>query len=216
MKKILSAVLACTATMALVATTASATDAGATDPAGSEGVKYEEVEIKSELTLKDGKLELKGADAAKELLTKDGKTYTWADVEEVVFAADKTFSVSFAADKAKAGVDVFVLGVDELDDSPADVAAVEGVRAASSSRWATKWTLTDEHIAVFAATPEIDLASEDGKELTVTATATVKVAVDAGNDDNNPPTGIALAIAPAGLAVAFVTVAAVMNKKKRG
>lgn len=40
--------------------------------------------------------------------------------------------------------------------------------------------------------------------------------VGSGSSGNNPNTGIALAVAPAGLAVAFVGVAAIVSKKKRG
>lgn len=40
--------------------------------------------------------------------------------------------------------------------------------------------------------------------------------VNNGGNNNNPGTGIALAVAPAGLAVAFVGVTAVISKKKRG
>lgn len=40
--------------------------------------------------------------------------------------------------------------------------------------------------------------------------------VNNGGSNNNPGTGIALAVAPAGLAVAFVGVTAIVSKKKRG
>ncbi len=36
------------------------------------------------------------------------------------------------------------------------------------------------------------------------------------NGGNNPGTGVALAVAPAALAVAFVGVTAIVSKKKRG
>lgn len=218
MKKILSAVLACTATMALATTAfaenAGATDAGATDAAGSD-VKI--VEIEKKLTLKDGKLTVAGDTLTTLLTDEDGTKYAWADVEEIVFSSKETFCVAFAADKAKVGVDTFVMGVNELKETPASegVEAPEAVRADDSAKWATKWDLTSDYIAVFAATPSIDLASESGKEIEIDATVTVKVDA-AAEDPSNPATGIALAVAPAGLAVAFVAVAAVMSKKKRG
>ncbi len=53
-------------------------------------------------------------------------------------------------------------------------------------------------------------------EAVVEKVAGQSTTVDDGGSTNNPGTGIALAVAPAGLAVAFVGVTAIVSKKKRG
>jgi len=58
------------------------------------------------------------------------------------------------------------------------------------------------------------MASVD--EAVVEKVAGQSATVDEGNTGNNPNTGIALAVAPAALAVAFVGVTAIVSKKKRG
>lgn len=220
MKKILSAVLACTATMAL-ATCAFAEDAGATAGASEKAP----VEIKAEF--KPGKNGISGADLNKLLLVNEDTNtkYTWADVESVDFASENgLFSVSFAADKEKAGVEVFTLGVDEVpgEGGPASKPEDEdlagpALREDEADGMAASWTLDEAMIALF------DTTKADGGDVTVKAadddtvvTATVTISADAEGKDNSPATGIALAVAPAGLAVAFVAVAAVMSKKKKG
>lgn len=223
MKKILSAVLACTATMALAAT-AFATDAGGTDAGATQAPKTETFEVTVSVPA-DGKLSGAALDAVLLVDKETEKTYTWADVEEVVFSSDDMFSVSFAANKDKAGVEVFVMGVNELpgdDEGPAKPAidAPEALRDENDGRYALTWALTSDYIALFADTADVTVQSESGEAIEIKSEVTVKVAAEEpgkepGNDPN-PPTGIALAVAPAGLAVAFVTVAAVMSKKKRG
>lgn len=58
------------------------------------------------------------------------------------------------------------------------------------------------------------MASVD--EAVVSKLAGNSATVDGNGSTNNPSTGIALAVAPAGLAVAFVGVTAIVSKKKRG
>lgn len=53
-------------------------------------------------------------------------------------------------------------------------------------------------------------------EAVVSKLAGQSATVDNGGSSGNPSTGIALAVAPAGLAVAFVGVTAIVSKKKRG
>lgn len=215
MKKILSAVLACAATLSLsaIAFAEPATPGDTEAPGGSVEAP---VTIKAELTV--GTEGISGTALNEKLLsTEDGKKYTWADVESVTFSSDKLFSVSFAADKDKAGVEVFTLGKDSIGLGGGDERAYRD--GATDPTMSTEWTLTSAYIALF------DTSKADGGDVTLKAqedgtviSATVEIKADAEPADNptNEPTGIALAIAPAGLAVAFVTVAAVMSKKKKG
>ena len=238
-KRILSAVLACAATMAF-ATTASALPAGSTDLAGgikppstttttpsdsgstgnnsngnttnkpgtSTPTKVEK-KIEVEVALSDdGKLE--GEALTKQVLSKDGETYKWNEVKTVTFKADGVFKLSFYADQSKFDKELFVVGVDKLPSARDD--AEEG--------FATEQSLTAEHVALFDPAKGENAVVIEAKDASTKITAEVTVEVDApaegGDNTVNPGTGIALAVAPAGLAVAFVAVAAVMNKKKRG
>lgn len=219
MKKILSAVLACAATMSIAsfafaedanvgedapaAPTESAAEAGATDPASSVAAP-----IKSTIKVgKDG-LTLKGADLAKAILTtKDGDVYKLADVESIVFTSDTKFQVTLdvkaGSVKDDAEATKFIVDYNELAKEDAEVKGLD-----------TTHTVTAAMIAVMSDEQVMTFVGEDGAEIEVKAVVTLKA--DAKPVPVPKPTGIALAIAPAGLAVAFVTVAAVMNKKKRG
>lgn len=220
MKKILSAVLACAATLSVSAIAfAEPATPGDTDAPG--GSVEAPVVIEAELTV--GTAGISGTALNEKLLsTADGKKYTWADVECVTFSSDKLFSVSFAADKDKAGVEVFTMGKDEIvvGGSGDDVVDERAFRdGASDPTLNTEWTLTADHIALFDASKanggDVTLkAQEDGT--VISATVEIKAGAEPADNPSNEPTGIALAIAPAGLAVAFVTVAAVMSKKKKG
>ncbi|MDE6728390.1 MAG: hypothetical protein K2J80_10705 [Oscillospiraceae bacterium] len=223
MKKILSAVLACAATLSISAF-AFAEDAAPATPGDTDapgGSVESPVEIKAELTV--GTEGLSGEALSEKLLsTADGKKYSWSDVESITFSSDKLFSVSFAADKDKAGVDVFTMGKDVIAigglGGPGDD-VVDERAAATDPTMNTEWTLTADHIALFDTSKvyggDIKLvAQEDGT--VINATVEIKAGAEPADDPKNEPTGIALAIAPAGLAVAFVTVAAVMSKKKKG
>lgn len=243
MKKILSAVLACAATMAIATCALASAPGGSDDPSTStpststpstsdpstsspststpsdstnspststpstSTPKVEEVEFKATLTLgEDGKLE--GAALNDQILTKDGVKCTWSQVKTISFSADGAFSVSFYADQTKFSKEIFVLGVDELPSSRDD----------ADAKWNTSFELTSEHVALFDPAKGENAVILEAKDAGTTITADVKVLVEASNETPNntvnPGTGIALAVAPAGLAVAFVTVAAVMNKKR--
>lgn len=199
-KKVLSAVLACAATMAL--TTCAFADAPATvgdseKPGSTDKTVVAKVEV-GEIT--DAGLAGTALDA--KLFTGDAEGKSWADVVSVTFTSDEAFAVGF---KVKAGAvegnaeaDWCQMGVDELAkaDLPAEALA-------------TEWALGEAEVkAIVDGGSYVELKTADGKTATVTATITLK--------EKAPVTGIALAIAPAGLAVAFVTVAAVMSKKKKG
>lgn len=211
MKKILSAVLACAATMSL-ATCAFADEAPATAPGATEeapgATEDAPVVINVELTVgKDG---IEGAALNDQLLVKDDTKYTWADVEEVSFVSEGLFSVGFSANEEIANVKWFTLGVNE----------VPSVKADEDAEWANSWALDSELIALFDTTKEDGgYVKVAGKEDDTKVTATVTIKADAEGkpvDPENKDTGIALAVAPAALAVAFVSVAAVMSKKKKG
>lgn len=210
-KKVLSAVLACAATMAL--TTCAFADApasqepGATDsttvggsdvtPGDSDKTIEVEVEI-GEITAEG----LEGDALNAKLFTGDAEGKTWKDVVSVTFKSDDKFGVGFTvkkgAVKGDADAEWFQMGSCEL------------AKALTDDELSTEWTLGEDEIAALnaSATPSVKLAAADGSTATVTATITLK--------EKAADTGIALAIAPAGLAVAFVTVAAVMSKKKKG
>ncbi len=158
-------------------------------------------EVKVEVG-EDGVLE--GADLTKAVFVDTLANKTWNDVKTVTFKSEVPFSLGFAvkagAVKDKADATWYQKGVDELakEDLP-------------ESAFATEWTLTEEEVAAMIEGSETDtlkLTTKDGKAATITANVTVK--------ETAPNTGIALAIAPAALATAFVTVAAVMSKKKKG
>lgn len=190
-------------------TPSESTSTPATSEPSTSTPAVEEVEFTVELTLgADGKLE--GAALNDQLLVKDGVKCTWSQVESIKFTADGAFSVSFYADKSKVAKDIFVLGVDNVPDGRDD-----------DAKWVTEATLTAAHVALFDSAKGENAVVLEAKDPSTKITADVKVLVEKpaqGNNGNtnNPGTGIALAVAPAGLAVAFVTVAAVMNKKKRG
>ena len=205
-KKILSAALALAATMSLT-TAFAAEDPGATStaPGGSEDANVTTVTFKV-----PGKLE--GAALTKAVFGETGKN--WTNVEKVVFTSESKFSVQFSTtEETTEGTTWFTMGIDEDKII---------TRADDDAKWNTTWTLDEKYISLFDTSKDdgayIKVVNEDEKtEFEVTATITFKA--DANKDPetpNNKPTGIALAIAPAGLAVAFVTVAAVMSKKKRG
>lgn len=200
MKKILSAVLACAATMSLATCAFADVEVGETPAPTTPAPVTNEIKV-------EGKLE--GADLAKAVLkaADDKGDYKWADVESITLKADKAFKVTLkvAAGKVegKADATTFVVDVDKLVKADAEGFATSHVIGAD----------------LIAATTEDGMAVEakDGATITLTAEVTVKKgSTPTEPDPEQKPTGVALAIAPAGLAVAFVTVAAVMNKKKRG
>lgn len=225
MKKILSAVLACAATMSLAtcafAEDAPATAPGATDEPTTPGASDEKpIEFKKELTV--GTAGIEGDALNAELLVQDGKKYTWAEVDVVTFESEGLFSVQFSTTPELCGIEGcswFTMGKDEV---PAAKAEEE------DKMWANSWSINEDVIKLF------DTSKNDGGYVKVAAKedgtvvkASVTMKKDAkgtdvkGDDsnisgDDNQNTGIALAVAPAGLAVAFVAVAAVMSKKKKG
>lgn len=210
-KKILSAVLACAATMSLTtcafADAPASADPGATTPGASD-------EKVIEATVEIGEIDSKGLEGDKlneKIFTDDLKDLTWKDVTSVEFTSDDTFGVQFSVKAGAIEGDAegtwFKMGVNEL------------AKAEETGEFRTAWTLGEAELKaiVDAGKPGdgfVKLCTEDGKTATVTAKVTAKKAADPV--DPNKPTGIALAVAPAALAVAFVSVAAVMSKKKKG
>lgn len=194
----------------------STSEPSTSQPSTSTPAEVEEVEFTVSVSLgADGKLE--GAALTDALLTKDGAKCTWSQVEAISFSADGAFSVSFYADQSKFSKDIFVVGVDTLPAARDD-----------DAKWVTSATLTADHVALFDPAKGENAVILEAKDPNTVISASVKVLVEkpasgsnGGNSGNggsssNPNTGVALAVAPAGLAVAFVTVAAVLNKKKRG
>lgn len=210
-KKILSAVLACAATMSLTtcafADAPASADPGATTPGASDDKVIE-------ATVEIGEIDSKGLEGDKlneKIFTGDLKDLTWKDVTSVEFTSDDTFGVQFSVKAGAIEGDAegtwFKMGVNEL------------AKAEETGEFRTAWTLGEAELKaiVDAGKPGdgfVKLCTEDGKTATVTAKVTAKKAADPV--DPNKPTGIALAVAPAALAVAFVSVAAVMSKKKKG
>lgn len=218
MKKILSAVLACAATMSIAsfafaedanvgeeapasAPESTATVAGDTDPAGSEVAPITS-------TIKVGKdgLTLKGDALAAAILKNEDGVFALSDVESIVFTSETKFKVTLDVKAGSVAGDAeatkFVVDVNEL------------AKADEDAGFATAHTVTADMIAAMSDENVMSFVGEDGAEIEVTAVVTLKDGAEPAPEQK--PTGIALAIAPAGLAVAFVTVAAVMNKKKRG
>lgn len=199
-KKVLSAVLACAATMAL--TTCAFADAPATvGDSEKPGASDKTIEVKVDLgEISDAGLAGEALDA--KLFTGDAEGKTWKDVVSVTFTSEDSFGVGFkvkaGAVKDNAEATWCQMGVHELakDDLPA-------------AALATEWTLGEAEVAAAVdGGSYVELKTAAGETATVKATITLK--------EKAADTGIALAIAPAGLAVAFVTVAAVMSKKKKG
>lgn len=196
-KKVLSAVLACAATMAL--TTCAFADAPATvgdseKPGASDKTIVAEVDL-GEITAEG----LEGDALNAKLFTDKAEGKTWDDVVSITFAStDGTFGVGF---KVKAGAVEGDAAAEWCQMGKDELAKADDVPEAES------WTLDKAAVkAVVDGGSYLKLSSKDGA--TVTASITLK--------EKAADTGIALAIAPAGLAVAFVTVAAVMSKKKKG
>lgn len=211
-KKILSAVLACAATMSLAtcafADAPASADPGATTPGATDAAETT-VEVKlGEITDKG----IEGDKLNEKIFAGDLKDKTWKDVTKVEFASKDTFGVEFSvkagAIKDDAEGTWFKMGVNEL------------AKAEETGEFRTSWTLGEAELKAItdAGKPGdgfVKLITEKGKTAEVTATVTVKAAAEP-DDPTNKPTGIALAVAPAALAFAFVSVAAVMSKKKKG
>ena len=192
-------------------------------PAKPEG------DITADITGVDTQKGVEGAALNEKLLVKDGKKYTWSDVESVTFVSDKLFSVAFSTNEELAGTTWFTMGLDKVPTARAD----EG------SQWATSWTIGADELALFDTTQDDNgyvkvIAKEDGTDINVAVTlrADADAPADSGNssDDtntstpdstdgssnpgnsSNPSTGIAIAAAP--LALAGVA-AVVATRKKR-
>ncbi len=221
-KKILSAVLACAATMALsvsafAAETATPGDTGTTTQPGdtetsstpadpSEETSTTEL-VEKTVTVEVGEVGSDGkALEAKDLFTGDAEGADWENVEEITFTSeDGKFALIFSVEKG---------AVDGKEDAVEFTKGVDNYKAIDEKALNTTQTLTKEdagHVAKSDA-KKVTLQTKDGETATVTATVKVKVPAE----EKAPNTGIALAIAPAALAVSFVTVAAVMSKKKKG
>lgn len=217
-KKILSAVLACAATMSL------ATCAFADTPATNPGVtgNGDSDEVKDDVvvaTVDLGSIDDKGLEGDKlnaKIFAGDLEGLTWKDVTAADFtSADNDFSVQFSVKAGAIDGDAegiwFVMGENTLTKADGD-------------RWGKGWTLGEAELkAIVAAEKPGDGFVKVTAEKDAPAKVSVKITATkaAKTDDNKPtgenkPTGIALAVAPAALAVAFVSVAAVMSKKKKG
>lgn len=212
-KKILSAVLACAATMSLAtcafADAPASADPGATTPGATDAAETT-VEVKlGEITDKG----IEGDKLNEKIFAGDLKDKTWKDVTKVVFTSKDTFGVEFSVNEGAIKDDPkgtwFKMGVNEL------------AKAEETGEFRTTWTLGEDELKAITAVEGkkangfVKLITEKGKTAEVTATVTVKAAAEP-DVPTNKPTGIALAVAPAALAVAFVSVAAVMSKKKKG
>lgn len=214
-KKILSAVLACAATMSLA--TCAFADAPATAAPGETGTPGGSETDVIEATVDLGEIDSKGVEGTKlneMIFTGDLKDLTWKDVTSVEFTSEDLFSVQFSvkagAIEGDADADWFTMGVDTL------------AKADDADKFKTAWTLGEPELKAIVAAEKpgdgfVKVIAEDGKTAKVTAKVTAKkAAAEPEKPGTNPGTGIALAVAPAALAVAFVSVAAVMSKKKKG
>lgn len=222
-KKILSAVLACAATMALSVSafaaenatpgdTGTTTQPGDTETSSTPADPSDETSttelVEKTVTVDVGEITDAGkALVAEDLFTGDAEGADWGNVEEITFTSkDGTFALIFSVDvgsvKGNESATTFTKGMDEYNKDLDEKAL------------STTQTLTKEDAGHVAKSDEkkVTLQTKNGETATVTATVKVKVPAE----EKAPNTGIALAIAPAALAVSFVTVAAVMSKKKKG
>ena len=243
-KRILSAVLACAATMTFAtaafaeeAVTTAADNAPEIGGAVMAGFKVDTNGI--------------GGTALNDLLlvTEDGTRYKWSDVQMAMFQGDGDFNLCFAADASKAGTDLVIVGETEIPaeyaeevDFEFDVDDAQASEVESGEGTALNYVnsgIVGKEFDLFDTTKpdggELTIAAVEG-EVNIVATITFKagaVGTPAATDNNtvaddnsvaddtaattttNPGTGIALAVAPAALAVAFVSVAAVVSKKKK-
>ena len=179
-----------------------------------------------------------GADLNDLFLVVDDMRYKWSDVELVAIVGDGDINVGFAADAEKLGSDAFVFGETEVPEGYEE--DEDGIKVELEIEVDESDIESGKKPCVVVFGKKLielfDSTKPDGGEMRISAVegevevvATVKMLDGAvgtpipteSNDSSegtttNPGTGIALAVAPAGLAVAFVAVAAVMNKKKRG
>ena len=183
--------------------------------------------IKTEVKGVDSQKGVEGAALNEQILVKDGKKYTWKDVESVTFTSDKLFCVAFSTKEELAGTTWFTMGKDKIPTARADEAP----------QWATSWTIGADELALFDTDKEDYgfvklIAKEDGTDISVSVNVrkeadapaddtsstgssdgtTSKPADSTGSTGNNPSTGIAIAAAPLALAGAFAVVTA---RKKR-
>lgn len=228
-KKIFAAAVAFVATMSL-ATSAFATEAGGTNGTASTTVKVEADKPTEFTTDKDLAITAPAGAFEAGVEVKMDADVT-APKAEAVAAETKTIEAAVAdiakvtGDAAKATVNTKIaitLTADgksvqpkeevEVVVAPDDVsnavAFVDGkkVEFIKLDKEGGKWSFKAKHFSdYYLVTVDDTLLSKlEGKSTEVK------------DDTNNPNTGIALAIAPAALAVAFVGVTAVVSKKKRG
>lgn len=238
-KKILSAVLACAATMTFT-TSAFAEEAPSgvvvaaftVDTNGISGVALNDMLLVDE----------------------DGTRYNWGDVQMAMFQGDGDFALRFAADVSKAGTSLVTVGETEIPEEYAEEVEfefeVDDTQASDDSEGEGEGNVINyvnsgivgKEFELFDSTKpdggELTIVAAEG-EVNILAMITLKagaVGTAPSTDDStstedsstssddagttapttNPGTGIALAVAPAALAVAFVSVAAVVSKKKKG
>lgn len=236
-KKIFAAAVAFVATMSLATSAFAATESGSTsDTAVEPGKTNGEAQV--EVTVKDGeKTEFK-TDVALEVeapagaFEKDAKVTMEADVAP---AADAAATVT-AAEKA-----VAVLAPDAKDDAAKvsintklDITFKVDNKAVQPKEAVTVTVAHDgkSNVVVYVDGDKVQFikltvtggmcsfkASHFSDYYLAEVDASVLAKVedkDANIGENNPGTGIALAVAPAALAVAFVGVTAAISKKKRG
>lgn len=157
------------------------------------------------------------------LLVKDGVRYAWSDVKSVTFSSEKEFSLEFEiADED---------GKNVLGEDVSNEVDIESLNLDASKTYKSKLKLTaEETVEVEVAVvmkdgakgvsdesepvSSVEESSEESKAESVASESDSVSSVENTNNDNEN-TGVALAVAPAGLAVAFVAVAAIVSKKKQ-
>ena len=224
-KKIFAAAVAFVATMSL------ATSAFAADPGETNGDAKVEVEVKADEAAKF-ETDLGLAIEAPAGAFADGAKVTMeADVNPATDVESQTKSVEAAVvkltkaegDKAKVTVNTKLAIEFKVDD--------KNVQPGKAVKVTVAWDGKSNAVAYIDGDKVefIKLETEGGKatfeashfsdyymvEVDESVLADV-VGKTADVGENNPGTGIALAVAPAALAVAFVGVTAVISKKKRG
>lgn len=236
-KKIFAAAVAFVATMSLATSAFAATESGtnsdaAANPGETNGTAKVEVEVKADEAAKfetDVALEVEapaGAFEAGTKVTMDADVEPATDAASTVTAAEKAVAVlapDAKDDAAKVSINTKLDITFKAGDETVQPSKAVKVTVAHDGKSNVVVYVDGDKVQFIKLTVEGGMCSFEASHFSDYYLAEVDASVlskvegkDANISENNPGTGIALAVAPAALAVAFVGVTAVISKKKRG
>lgn len=230
-KKIFAAAVAFVATMSLATSAFAATESGAVEPGKTNG------EAQVEVTVKDGeKTEFKtdvaltveapaGAFEKDAKVTMDADVAPAADAAATVTAAEKAVAnlAKAEGDKAKVSINTKLDITFKVDGKATQPSKAVKVTVAHDKKSNVVVYVSGDKVEFLKLTVNGGTCSFEASHFSdyylAEVDSSVLASIEGKTADigtSNPDTGIALAVAPAALAVAFVGVTAAISKKKRG